>query len=66
MERTIAIVEDEQDQRQNCPDALIRPGYQALAYGSRAEEQAAAEQQLPALALLDIMPCEEPDAGLEL
>ena len=66
MERTIAIVEDDQDQRQNCTDALIRRGYQVLAYGSRAEAQAAFEQQLPDLAILDIMLGEEQDAGFEL
>lgn len=66
MDRTIAIVEDDPDQRQNCADALARRGYQVLAYGSRAEAQAAFDQQLPDLAILDIMLGDEQDAGFEL
>ncbi|NNG13565.1 MAG: response regulator [Gammaproteobacteria bacterium] len=66
MDRTIAIVEDDPDQRQNCADALTRRGYRVLAYGSRAEAQAAFDQQLPDLAILDIMLGDEQDAGFEL
>lgn len=66
MERSIAIVEDDPDQRQNCADALTRRGYQVLAYGSRAEAQAAFDRQLPDLAILDIMLGDEQDAGFEL
>lgn len=66
MDRTIAIVEDDPDQRQNCTDALVRRGYRVQAYGSRAEAEAAFEQQLPELAILDIMLGNEQDAGFEL
>lgn len=59
-------MEDDPDQRQNCVDALIRRGYQVQAYGSRNEAEAAFAQQLPDLAILDIMLGDEQDAGFEL
>lgn len=66
MDRTIAIVEDDPDQRQNCADALTRRGYQVQAYGSRVEAQAAFDEKLPDLAILDIMLGAEQDAGFDL
>ena len=66
MNITIAIVEDDPDQRENCADALTRRGYQVVAYGSRTEAQAAFDKNLPDLAILDIMLGDEQDAGFDL
>ena len=52
--RTIAIVEDEQDIRDNYADAFRRAGYLVEGYTNRAEALAAFARTLPDLALLDI------------
>ena len=55
MTRTIAIVEDDPQQRAHYADALRQQGYSVQEYGSRQEAQQAFEQVLPDLAILDIM-----------
>ena len=66
MPRTIAIVEDDSDQRDNYRDAITKKGYTVRAYGSREEALAGFDQALPDLAILDIILGEEVDAGFEL
>jgi two-component system OmpR family response regulator len=66
MKKTIAIVEDDPDQRENYRDAITKKGYLVRAYGSRAEALAGFEQALPDLAILDIILGDEIDAGFEL
>jgi two-component system OmpR family response regulator len=66
MPRTIAIVEDDSDQRDNYRDAIIKKGYEVRAYGSREEALAGFDEALPDLAILDIILGEEVDAGFEL
>ncbi|MDZ7825917.1 MAG: response regulator transcription factor [Gammaproteobacteria bacterium] len=66
MPRTIAIVEDDPDQRDNYRDAITKKGYTVRAYGSREEALAGFDQALPDLAILDIILGEEVDAGFEL
>lgn len=66
MSRTIAIVEDDVDQRENYVDALVANGYQVTAYGNRPEAMAGMRQRLPDLAILDIMLEDEMDGGFDL
>ena len=66
MAKTIAIVEDDADQRANYADAIARNGYQVEAYGSRAEALRGFAERLPDLAILDIVLGEEVDAGFQL
>lgn len=66
MPRTIFIVEDDPDQRQNCADALRRRGYAVAAYASRAEALHAFAETKPDLAILDIMLGDEIDGGFDL
>ena len=66
MPRTIAIVEDDPDQRANYTEALQNRGYHVVAYGSRAEAEAGFGEHLPDLVILDIILGAEPDAGFEL
>ena len=66
MTKTIAIVEDDPDQRANYSDAISKKGYQVNAYASREEALEGIEQALPDLAILDIILGEEVDAGFQL
>ena len=66
MAKTIAIVEDDADQRAKYDDAIARNGYQVEAYGSRAEALRGFAERLPDLAILDIVLGEEVDAGFQL
>lgn len=66
MPRTIAIVEDDPDQRQNYSDALSRRGYAVQAHASREAALRAFAQRLPDMAILDIMLGEDIDGGFEL
>ena len=63
MAKTIAVVEDDPDQRRNYVDALTRRGFSVQAYGSRREALVGFASILPDLAVLDIMLGEEMDAG---
>ncbi|HSG91568.1 MAG TPA: response regulator transcription factor [Pseudomonadales bacterium] len=66
MPKTIAIVEDDSDQRDNYRDAITKKGYEVRAYGSREEALRGFDESLPDLAILDIILGEEVDAGFEL
>ncbi len=66
MARTIAIVEDDPDQRENYVDALSANGYEVRSYGNRADALAGMRQNLPDLAILDIMLEDEMDGGFDL
>jgi len=66
MRKTIAIVEDEPDQRENYRDAITKKGYDVRVFGSREEALAGFDEALPDLAVLDIILGEEVDAGFEL
>lgn len=64
--KLIAIVEDDPDQRSNYADAIVKKGYTVNAYGSRDEALEGIENELPDLAILDIILGEEVDAGFQL
>ncbi len=66
MPKTIAIVEDDPDQRSNYVDAITRKGYKVIAYSSREEALRGFDQGLPDLAILDIILGDEVDAGFEI
>ena len=66
MAKTIAIVEDDADQRANYADAITRKGYRVESYESRAEALAGFAERLPDLAVLDIVLGDEIDAGFQL
>lgn len=66
MQSTIAIVEDDPDQRRNYVDALERRGYRVQVYHSRPAAQEVFMHTLPDLAILDIMLGDDLDGGFEL
>ena len=66
MKRTIALVEDDPDQRENCCDALRSRGYRVDAYADRAEALAGFAQGLPDLSILDVILGEEVNGGFDL
>lgn len=66
MNRKIAIVEDDADQRENYADALRSQGYEITAYASKEEALAGFDDDLPDLAILDVMLGENHDAGFEI
>lgn len=66
MAKTIAIVEDDPDQRANYADAITKKGYEVAAYGTRAEAIDGFNQKLPDLAILDIILGDEVDAGFQI
>lgn len=66
MTRSIAIVEDDADQRENYADALTANGYSVTTYANRPEAHAGMRQNLPDLAVLDIMLEDEVDGGFDL
>ena len=66
MPKLIAIVEDEPDQRSNYVEAILGKGYRVAAYASRQEAMEGFEDELPDLAVLDIVLGEEVDAGFDL
>ena len=66
MAKRIAIVEDDPDQRANYKDAITKKGYEVVAFSNRQEAIDAFENQLPDLAILDIILGEEVDAGFQI
>lgn len=66
MSRTIAIVEDDPDQRENYREALRSHGYDVNLYSNRREALRAFHNRLPDLAILDIMLENEMDGGFDL
>ena len=66
MPRTIAVVEDDADQRDTYVDVLIANGYAVNAYADKASAQSAFRTTLPDLAILDIMLGLDMDGGVDL
>jgi len=66
MKKTIAIVEDDPQQRAYYSDALRNSGYQVTEYAGRAQAIQAFEQGLPDLAILDIMLGSEVGGGFDV
>ena len=66
MSRSIAIVEDDADQRENYSDALIGQGYVVQTYANKHEALSGFNKSLPDLAILDIMLEDEIDGGFDL
>jgi two-component system OmpR family response regulator len=66
MTRTIALVEDEPDQRENCADALRGHGYRVDAYADRVEASAGFARRLPDLTILDVILGDEVNGGFDL
>lgn len=66
MNRKIAVVEDDQDQRENYTDALRNQGYEVIAYASKNEALHGLNTNPPDLAILDVMLGEDHDAGFEI
>jgi len=66
MKKTIAIVEDDPQQRAYYSDALRNSGYQVTEYAGRAQAIRAFEHGLPDLAILDIMLGSEVGGGFDV
>ena len=66
MSRTIAIVEDDNDIRDNYIDLFKRQGYIVKGYADRKSAAIAFKGNLPDLVILDIGLVDEPDGGFEL
>ncbi|MGR3913084.1 MAG: response regulator [Gammaproteobacteria bacterium] len=66
MSRTIAIVEDDADQRDNYAHVLQAQGYAIHQYANRQTALAGFHNNLPDLAILDIMLEDEMDGGFDL
>ncbi len=66
MNRSIAVIEDEDAIRENYVAALERQGYRVMAYSDRPEAMAAFEHGLPDLVLIDISLKDEPEGGFDL
>lgn len=66
MARKVAIVEDDFDQRENYRDALEKSGYVVDTYANRSEALAGMRDDMPDLAILDIMLENEMDGGFDL
>jgi two-component system OmpR family response regulator len=64
--KRIAIVEDEQNIRENYVDLMTKHGYQVEAYDNRVDAISAFEVRLPDLALIDIGLGDEYDGGFML
>lgn len=64
--RTIAIVEDDTDQRENYADALRSHGYEVETFANRTSAEARFQSNIPDLAILDIMLEGEMDGGFDL
>ena len=65
-EKTIAIVEDDINQRQHYAEALRNCGYKVVEYSDRQTALEVFEQSLPDLAILDIMLGEDVGGGFEI
>lgn len=66
MPRKVAIVEDDFDQRENYADALSQAGYEVSIYANRQDAYAGMKDNMPDLAILDIMLENEMDGGFDL
>ena len=66
MTRKVAIVEDDFDQRENYADALKQAGYEVTTYPNRPSALEGMQENMPDLAILDIMLEHEMDGGFDL
>ncbi|HAK51922.1 MAG TPA: DNA-binding response regulator [Gammaproteobacteria bacterium] len=66
MAKRIVIVEDDPDQRDNYVDAIIKKGYDVTAFSNREQALKGFDNELPDLAILDIILGDEVDAGFEI
>ena len=66
MPTTIAVVEDDADQRDTYVDVLIANGYAVDAYADKASAQSGFRMTLPDLAILDIMLGQDMAGGVDL
>lgn len=66
MSPTIALVEDDPDQRENCSDALAAHGYRVTAYAAREEAIAGFDRDPPDLSILDVILGDEVNGGFDL
>ena len=66
MATTIAVVEDDADQRDTYVDVLMANGYAVNAYADKSSAQLAFRTTLPDLAILDIMLGQDKDGGFDL
>ena len=66
MTKTIAIVEDDLDQRENYSDVLTAHGYDVRLYAGKEDALQGFHESLPDLALLDVMLGEDMDGGFDL
>jgi two-component system OmpR family response regulator len=66
MIKTVAIVEDDQEQRENYADALQKAGYKIVSLATRRQALTEFSQTLPDLVILDIILGDEPDGGFDL
>jgi len=66
MATTIAVVEDDADQRDTYVDVLMANGYAVNAYADKSSAQLAFRTTLPDLAILDIMLGQDMDGGFDL
>lgn len=66
MSRKVAIVEDDFDQRENYADALSKSGYEVSTYSNRSSALEGMRENMPDLAILDIMLENEMDGGFDL
>jgi len=64
--KKIAIVEDDEDQRENYADALKQHGYDVYTYANRPKALEGMKDNMPDLAMLDIMLEDEMDGGFDL
>ncbi len=66
MAKRIVIVEDDPDQRDNYVDAITKKGYDVTAFSSCKHALDGFDNELPDLAILDIILGDEVDAGFEI
>ena len=66
MAKSIAIVEDDLDQRENYADVLVAHGYEVRLYAGKDDALTGFSESLPDLALLDVMLGEDMDGGFDL
>lgn len=66
MSHTIAIVEDDPNQRENYADALKAQGHEVVIYSNKPTALEGFKRSLPDLAILDIMLEDEMDGGFDL
>jgi len=66
MAKSIVIVEDDQDIRENYIDLFTRQGYAVKGYADKQSAEKAFKGNLPDLVILDIGLDDEPDGGFDL